>query len=103
MADFSVRPADIRTAAGTFDAAGDELNRALGALFSALAGSGGMAGADKPGVQFSTSYDAVVPQVEHLIRTCVTGLGSIGDGLRAMADNYGGSDTASTLRPGDSR
>ncbi|MCM3921856.1 PE domain-containing protein [Frankia sp. AiPs1] len=97
MSDFSVDPAAFRTAASTFDTAGNQLSEALGALLAALADTGGMAGADKPGHRFSASYDGTVPSVESVTRTGVTGLKSIATGLRTTAENYRDADTTSAF------
>lgn len=101
MADFSVDPAALTSAAGSFRTARDDLSSALGALFTALADTGGMAGADTPGAQFSASYDEVAAAVETTIRKCVTGLGSIGDGLDTQSVNYRGSDAGSVFHHGE--
>jgi hypothetical protein len=99
MSDFSIDPNSFFAAATAFETAGDQLSEALGTLLAALADTGGMAGADKPGRRFSSSYDPAFPAAENLIRTCVTGLDSIGAGLRATAKNYSGADSASTFKP----
>jgi hypothetical protein len=103
VADFVVDPSSLTSAGADFHTASQELSDALGVLAAALASTGGMAGADKPGVQFSDMYDAVVPKVEHLVGMCVTGLAAIGDGLRTAAGNYSGSDAASSFTSGNTK
>lgn len=90
--EFKVVPSNLQAAALDFDIAGSDLSGVLSTLLGSLSSTGGMAGNDKPGDQFAEFYDPSSHQVENLLRTCVTGLGSIGDGLRATADNYDKSD-----------
>lgn len=90
--EFKVVPSNLESAALDFDIASSDLSSVLSTLIGSLADSGGMAGNDKPGGQFAAFYDKSSHSVEDLLRTCVKGLGSIGDGLRATADNYSTSD-----------
>lgn len=90
--EFIVVPSNLQSAALDFDVASSDLSSVLSTLLGSLADTGGMAGNDKPGGQFAGFYDKSAHQVEDLLRTCVKGLGSIGDGLRATADNYSKSD-----------
>jgi len=96
---FDVVPDSLAVAAAQFRGLSDELGAILGRLDGVLAGTGGMAGGDRPGVAFSGSYDLRTRRGEHDLVQLAAGLGAVAEGLAAMAHNYGAVDAAAALRP----
>lgn len=97
MSDPDVRPETMRNAAGAFAKESPALSEALNRLRSTLDGLGEPWGNDDPGKAFSKEYKPNADALMNAISILAQGLGSIGDGLGMMANNYHGSDAASTI------
>lgn len=91
LASFPAGSAQVRAAAG-------RLQDAAQALSAALAGTGGMAGADKVGAQFSGQYDPAADAIVGLLGKLGPGLLTVADAVDATGENYGGADSASVVR-----
>ncbi len=99
MADgFRVDPATFGTSATQVRGAAGSVSAAAQALAAALAGTGGMAGADQVGQQFSGQYDPAAAGLTSLLAQLSVGLGTVADALEATGANYAGADGASVMR-----
>ncbi len=99
MADgFTVDPASFTTGATQVRGAAGSVTAAAGALSAALSGTGGMAGADQVGEQFSGQYDPAAAALAALLANLAGGLGTVADALEATGANYATADGASVLR-----
>ncbi|MFJ9457821.1 WXG100 family type VII secretion target [Kitasatospora sp. NPDC101447] len=90
--EFKVRPGELTDAAPTFENQSKALKTALDTLKRSLADAGSPWGGDKQGNEFATAYNGPHDKVLSALDVLVQGLGSIGAGLRAHADNHAGAD-----------
>ncbi|MFJ9174958.1 WXG100 family type VII secretion target [Streptomyces sp. NPDC102360] len=79
---------DLRDAAPTFHRQSNQLHDALAALHSRLAALGVPWGDDEQGHSFHAKYGPAKDGIDTATQTLVTGLESIGDALKSMADNH---------------
>ncbi|MCD0483387.1 WXG100 family type VII secretion target [Streptacidiphilus sp. ASG 303] len=86
--EFSIHPADLRTAAPRFAAESERLKAAASALEGALARLGSPWGDDDQGRKFADAYNPRHEQLRKTTGVLVEGLASIKDGLLAVADNH---------------
>lgn len=97
MADLQVDLSSFGAGSGQVRSAAASLDMAAQALSAALAGTGGMAGADKVGQQFSAQYDPAAAAVVELLGQLGPGLGTVADAVDATGANYGAADSGSVM------
>ncbi|WP_306320504.1 MULTISPECIES: WXG100 family type VII secretion target [unclassified Streptomyces] len=79
---------ELRDAAPVFHRQSDQLHDALTTLHSRLAALGAPWGDDEQGNKFHAKYGPAKEDVDTATRTLVTGMESIGDALKSMAENH---------------
>ncbi|MFJ4186184.1 WXG100 family type VII secretion target [Kitasatospora sp. NPDC089509] len=90
--EFKIRPGELKDAAPTFENQSKALKDALDNLRKSLTAAGSPWGGDKQGNEFATAYNGPHDKVLSALDVLVKGLGSIGEGLNAHADNHTGAD-----------
>jgi uncharacterized protein YukE len=95
---FAVDPATFDAGATQVSGAAGAVQAAAQALAAALAGTGGMAGADDVGQKFSSQYDPAAAALATLLGNLGSGLGTVADALEATGANYATADGASVMR-----
>ena len=90
LGSFPAGSAQVRAAAAQVAAAAQ-------ALSAGLAGTGGMAGADEVGRQFSADYDPAAAALMQLLGQLGPGLESVAAAVEATGANYGDADAASSM------
>lgn len=95
---FNVNPDTLFNASGRFLDLRQAADHMLGALTGALAGSAGMAGADRLGDQFAHGYDRAARQAATGLAKIDVHLGQVAAGLLATATNYWRADAGSNMQ-----
>ncbi|MEJ2866811.1 hypothetical protein WCD74_03485 [Actinomycetospora sp. OC33-EN08] len=98
---FGARPEDLEAAAARFDEAARIAADACASLRSSLSGLGEVAGDDEQGRTFAARYDPKAAEGVGAIEQESAGLRSLGDALRATAQEYraGEADGAAGFAP----
>ena len=91
---FSIEPAALAGAAGSFDGESDALDAAGAALDAHLASLAGCWGADSVGQRFAAAYVPAAEAVLDNIGALSCGLVRIAAALRAVAESYTAVDEA---------
>ena len=102
MTGIQVDPGQLAAAGKSVAAQGDALIAALGALESALSGSGLMCGTDPAGAMFAQGYQKGGQAVLSAVESAVNAFRNVGYGVEVSAHNYAISDAASTVGGGAS-
>ena len=100
MGGYEVDPARLDASGKTVGAQGDALINALGALDSALAGSGLMCGTDDAGLAFFIDYRKGGQALLSAAESAVNAFRNVGYGVEVSAHNYALSDAVSTVGGG---
>lgn len=79
---------DLRDAAPVFHRQSDQLHDALNTLHTRLNSLGTPWGGDEQGNDFHAKYGPSKDAIDSATKTLTTGLESIGDALKAMAENH---------------
>ena len=90
---FATHPTELTAAAARFDEAAGIVADAVAALRSALGGLGGHLGADEQGRAFAAQYEPAAGEGLAAIEQEAAGVRSLGDALRAGAQDYGTTET----------
>lgn len=93
---FTVRPDQLRSAGAELAGVGTGLDGQTGQL----RGDASIWGADDEGSAFGSSYTEVASAAQEAMRALVAELGSVGERMTAMADDYDtlDGDSAGSLR-----
>ncbi|MDT7741540.1 MAG: hypothetical protein QOE59_618 [Actinomycetota bacterium] len=86
---FATHPADLAAAAARFDEAAGLAADAVAALRSTLGGLGEYLGTDEQGRAFAAQYEPKAAEGLTAIEQEAGGVRSLGDALRAGAQDYG--------------
>jgi Tuberculosis necrotizing toxin len=97
---YEVDPARLDASGKTVGAQGDALINALGALDSALSGSGLMCGTDDAGLAFFIDYRKGGQALLSAAESAVNAFRNVGYGVEVSAHNYALSDAVSTVGGG---
>ncbi|HKP44399.1 glycohydrolase toxin TNT-related protein [Mycobacterium sp.] len=97
---YAVDPAGLAATGGTVGGEGDAIASAVGALNSALSGSGAMFGHDAAGIVFGNNYTQSGKALLDAAGSAVNACRRVGFGVQMSAANYGRANAASTVGGG---